>query len=112
MNFNSAAVSASDPNAPLTRRLQALSVFQVFNDILVLNGPGFNNGSATSARAGFNASGSNEWDGSVVLGSAAPSLANPYINTAANSQLIVSGVVSDPNQLSSLDQDRRGRVDS
>lgn len=102
INFSSPDVSSTDPSAlllnpslPYNAATNPLVGFQVFNDILVLNGPGFNNLGAL-----YNASGDNEWDGSVILGSAPPALAYPTVDTAAGTQLTVSGIVSDPNQIS------------
>jgi autotransporter-associated beta strand protein len=104
LNYNAADTLTSDPNAVLANPNLAYSSktnpeigFQVFNDILVLNGPGF-----TSLGALYNASGDNEWDGSVILGSAPPALADPTININSKTELVVSGVVSDPNQASSV----------
>ena len=114
LNFNTFDLASNDPNAltgapfqyyenaaltpnSVTKPTTTVGGFQVFNDILVLNGPGFNNQGAL-----YNASGDNEWDGSIILGSPPPALANPWINNAPNTQLIVSGVISDQNQASSL----------
>ena len=68
--------------------------FQVFNDLLTLNGPGFNNVGAL-----HNLSGSNIWNGGLTLGSPLPNTSDITIGVEANTQLTVSGVVGDdPNR--------------
>jgi autotransporter-associated beta strand protein len=103
-------LGANDPNGVLKNPALAYNAttnpyigFQVFNDIVVLNGPGFSGLGALD-----NAVGDNTWDGSVVLGSPsgvpltgdvtievpAASKAQPYTD------LTISGVVSSYTPLS------------
>jgi autotransporter-associated beta strand protein len=125
LNFNTTDVLTTDPDALVGSLFQyyqnsdlatqsaakpnSIDGFQVFNDILVLNGPGFNPGTG-GLGALYNAAGDNEWDGSVILGSSPPALANPFINTAANTQLLASGIINDPNQVSSVNKIGTGEL--
>ena len=78
--------------------------FQVFNELLVLNGPGFN---GLGALNNFN--GENIWGGNVILGSVAavnsPVSIGAYGPTPAdpNTDLNVEGILSDPNRQPELD---------
>ena len=56
-----------DPSKPFDVLSNPVIGFQVFNDLLTLNGPGFNNVGAL-----HNLSGSNIWNGGLTLGSPLP----------------------------------------
>ncbi len=121
INYSSTDIITSDPNALVGSLFQyyqngslatasksnptSIDGFQVYNDILIMNGPGFNGLGAL-----YNAVGDNEWDGSIILGSPPPALANPFINNAPNTQLLVSGIISDPNQVSTLNKIGTGEL--
>ena len=83
-----------DPSKPFDVLSNPVIGFQVFNDLLTLNGPGFNNVGAL-----HNLSGSNIWNGGLTLGSPLPNTSDITIGVEANTQLTVSGVVGDdPNR--------------
>src|SRR5205814_1789102 len=67
--------------------------FTVLKERLTLNGPGFNGLGAL-----YNATGNNDWASGVTLGSLNPLGSDVSIGVAASTNLIVSGVVSDPIQ--------------
>ncbi|MBA2227575.1 sialidase family protein, partial [Thermogemmata fonticola] len=79
-----------DPTQPYHPVNNPYIGFQVFNNLLELNGPGFNNLGAL-----HNKSGSNIWNGDVRLGSPLPNTSDVTIGADSNSQLTISGVVSD-----------------
>jgi autotransporter-associated beta strand protein len=92
-----AGVSGADPNAVLQDPTQPFNPvtnpvvgFQVFNDILVLNGPGFNGLGAL-----HNLAGKNIWNGDVSLGGPVPNTSDVTIGVETNTVLTVEGVVSD-----------------
>jgi autotransporter-associated beta strand protein len=100
------SLAANDPNAVLLDPTKAFNSvtnpivgFQVFNDLITLNGPGFGGIGALS-----NLAGNNGWDGNVFLGGGSPNTGAASIGAAAstvnspNTDLTISGVVSDPNQ--------------
>ena len=122
MNF--VGLSPSDPNAvlqdpskPYNPTTNPVVGFQVYNDLLTLNGYGFN-----FIGALHNLGGTNGWDGNVVLGSATSTQANVYIGVAApvaatkttpatTGQLTIGGVVSDYAPLNpALDKVGGGRL--
>ena len=83
-----------DPSKPFDVLSNPVIGFQVFNDLLTLNGPGFNNVGAL-----HNLSGSNIWNGGLTLGSPLPNTSDITIGVEANTPLTVSGVVGDdPNR--------------
>ena len=79
-----------DPTLPYHSVNNPYIGFQVFNALLELNGPGFNGLGAL-----HNKSGSNIWNGDVRLGSPPPNDSDITIGVDSNSQLTISGVVSD-----------------
>jgi autotransporter-associated beta strand protein len=85
------------------------SGFIVLNEILTLNGPGFNPGSGVLG-ALHNLSGNNEWAFFVNLGSPAPNNSAVNIGVAANTNLTVSGVVQDPNTINALTKILPGKL--
>ena len=124
INFNAAILGTGsnspnglDPNGILQTPNPSLATyskadpyvgFQVFNDLLVLNGPGFNPTAPNSTGfasgvlgALYNLSGTNGWDGNVILGSPStvPNTGDVDINAAANTSLTISGVVSSASPL-------------
>ena len=87
----------SDPNAILRNPALAFDPvtnpvvgFQVFNDLLVLNGPGFNGLGALHNLAGLNI-----WNGGVTLGGPFPNTSDVTIGVEASTQLTISGDVTD-----------------
>ena len=90
-------VAGTDPNAVLENPALAFDPvtnpvvgFQIFNDQLVLNGPGFNGLGAL-----HNLTGKNIWNGAVTLGSPLPNTSDVTVGVETNTQLTVSGVVGD-----------------
>jgi autotransporter-associated beta strand protein len=79
-----------NPNQPYNPTSNPYVGFQVFNDQLELNGPGF-----AGLGALHNKSGRNIWNGPVRLGSPLPNTSNITIGVEANSELTISGVISD-----------------
>ncbi len=79
-----------DPTQPYNSTTNPYIGFQVFNDLLELNGPGFNNLGALN-----NNRGQNIWNGDVRLGSPLPNTSDVHIGVAANSELTISGILSD-----------------
>jgi len=73
--------------------------FTIVNELLVLNGPGYNPGTGALG-ALYNAAGNNTWAGTVVLGSPPPAGSNVSIGAAAAggtiTNLLISGVIKDP----------------
>jgi fibronectin-binding autotransporter adhesin len=107
-----ASLNPGDPNGILQNPALPFNAvsnlyvgFQVFNDLITLNGSGFNGLGALS-----NAAGNNGWDGNVILGSGPPNSGAASIGAAAGSQLTVSGVVQDGTQRGSLTKLLPGRV--
>jgi autotransporter-associated beta strand protein len=102
-------IPTTDPNAILSGG--KVVGFQVFSDLLVLNGPGY-----TTLGALYNASGNNAWDGNMFLGSAAPSTGQVNIGVAAssivspNTDLTISGQISDPFRQPDLHKILGGRL--
>jgi autotransporter-associated beta strand protein len=97
IEFAPTVLAVGDPNGILRDPTQPYHPvnnpyvgFQVFNDILELNGPGFNNLGAL-----HNKSGRNIWNGPVRLGSPLPNTSDITIGVDSNSELTISGVVSD-----------------
>ena len=91
------AVSGTDANAvlqnpalPFNPLTNPVVGFQVFNDLLILNGPGFDGLGAL-----HNLAGNNIWNGGVTLGGPLPNTSDVTIGVEAVTQLTVSGVVSD-----------------
>ena len=89
--------------------------FQVFNDLLTLNGPGYNPVNPGTTGAGslgalHNLTGDNIWSGDVTLGSLPPSTGFVGIGVAADTELIVSGAVIDPNRQPELRKVLPGRL--
>lgn len=72
--------------------LQIAGGFTVANELLTLNGAGFGGIGAL-----HNLTGNNVWGGRVFLGSLPPDNFAVSIGVASGTNLIVSGVVSDPN---------------
>ncbi len=79
--------------------------FQVFNQLLTLNGPGFNNMGAL-----HNLAGNNIWSGDITLGSPAPASGSINIGAAANTNLTLSGVLANPNRSAPLVKVGSGRL--
>ncbi len=117
LNFVSLA-ALGDANGVLKDRTKVFDAvknpylgFQVFNEQLTLNGAGFNGMGAL-----VNANGNNIWNGSVFLGSPAPSTGSVAIavtaapSANANTDLTISGVISDPNRTTPLDKIGTGRL--
>ena len=122
LQFEFTSLSASDPNAVLKNRdlpfdpvTNPVIGFQVFNDLLTLNGPGYNpvNPGTTglgSLGALSNLTGDNIWNGDVTLGSLPPSTGFVGIGVAGDTELIVSGAVIDPNLQPALRKVLPGRL--
>ena len=104
-------LEANDPNGvlqnpalPYNAATNPYIGFQVFNELLVLNGPGFNGLGALN-----NLNGDNIWGGSVQLGSSSPNNtavsigANGPTAQGPNTDLNIEGLVSDPNRQPELD---------
>ena len=90
-------MTASDLNAVLRNPALAFDPvtnpvvgFQVYNDLLVLNGPGFNGLGAL-----HNLTGLNIWNGGVTLGGPFPNTSDVTIGVEASTQLTISGDVTD-----------------
>ena len=97
LELNFATLGANDPNGllknpalPFNAATNPYVGFQVFNDQLTLNGPGFN------TTPGFfggdlgslhNLNGANAWDGNVIFGSPYPNNSDVDINVADGTQL-------------------------
>ncbi len=117
LEFVPGTLTANDPNGilqnpilpfqpfPALPNFNPYIGFQVFNDLLTLNGPGFGNIGALHNLAGDNA-----WDGDIIFGSPPPSQGNINIGVAANTNLTISGVISDPNRAPRLDKILPGRL--
>src|SRR6185437_7664692 len=71
--------------------------FTILNEALVLNGYGLIGSGGPSTGALFNALGNNSWAGPVNFGSGVSSTTFASIGGAANTDLIVSGVVTSSN---------------
>jgi autotransporter-associated beta strand protein len=142
INYNPGAgvdntnIPSTDPNAilqnpslPYNAATNPIIGFQVFNDLLVLNGPGWNPADPTGNPPGasttistaygalYNAAGANGWDGNVMLGSNTSSSNDPMsgsndvsIGAATGASLTVSGVVSEPNSAPLLRKVQPGEV--
>jgi autotransporter-associated beta strand protein len=102
----------TNPALPFNAKTNPYVGFQVFNELLVLNGPGSADQGALS-----NENGDNIWGGSVILGSPSPNNAGfVYVGAAAtstndpNTDLNIEGVVSSPNGSTELDKVDDGRV--
>jgi large repetitive protein len=90
-------LGANDPNGILQNPAQPFHPvnnpyvgFQVFNNLLTLNGPGFGGIGAL-----HNLTGNNIWNGGVTLGSPLPNTSDITIGVAADTELKISGVVRD-----------------
>jgi autotransporter-associated beta strand protein len=94
-----------NPFLPYNATTNPVVGFQVFNDILVLNGPGYSNLGAL-----YSLNGNNGWDGSVILGSVPPEYDGVAIGAFANTTLMISGIVSDPNRVTTLNKVDPGEV--
>jgi len=79
-----------DPTLPFNPITNPVVGFQVYNDILVLNGPGFNGLGAL-----HNLTGKNIWNGDLSLGGPLPNTSDVTIGVETNTVLTVEGVVSD-----------------
>jgi autotransporter-associated beta strand protein len=131
LELNFSTLAANDPNGILefpnsayhpttfNAKTNPYVGFQVFGDLLVLNGPGFNplvpNTSGLSTNpytsgyaagvlgALYNASGNNAWDGNVILGSPSnvPDTGDVTIGAAANSNVAIEGIVSSATPIAS-----------
>ncbi len=115
LELNFSTLGANDPNGllqfpnqPYNAKTNPYVGFQVFNDLLVLNGPGFNPTAVNTSGfnsgvlgALYNQSGSNAWDGNVILGSPGtlPNTGDVTIGANANSNLTISGVISSASLL-------------
>ena len=104
-----------DPTKPFNAQTNPVIGFQVFNDLLTLNGPGFNPTNPNDPGAGSlgalqNLTGFNIWDGDVTLGSLPPSTGFINIGVAANSQLLIAGTIDDPNRQPQLHKILPGRL--
>jgi fibronectin-binding autotransporter adhesin len=109
-------LGANDPNGILLNPALPFNAvtnpyigFQVYNDLLTLNGPGFGGIGALNSLSSY-LSGQNIWSGNVTLGSPPPSVGSVQIGVAANSSLIVSGVIGDPNRSPQLVKVLPGRL--
>ena len=122
LQFEFTTLSHLDANAILQNRdlpfdpvTNPVIGFQVFNDLLTLNGPGYNPVNPGTTGAGslgalHNLTGDNIWSGDVTLGSLPPSTGFVGIGVAADTELIVSGAVIDPNRQPELRKVLPGRL--
>ena len=122
LQFEFTTLSGADPNAILQNRnlpfdpvTNPVIGFQVYNDLLTLNGPGYNPVNPGSTGLGSlgalsNLSGDNMWSGAVTLGSLPPSTGFVGIGVAADTELTVSGPVGDPNRQPELRKVLPGRL--
>jgi autotransporter-associated beta strand protein len=119
LQLNFVGLGANDPNGilqnpalPFNPTTNPYVGFQVFNDRLTLNGSGFNPTGFFSAELGAlsNLNGENVWSGGVTLGSPPPNTGAVSIGVEGASELILSGVVSDPNRTPELIKISPGRL--
>ena len=94
-----------NPNLPYNPLSNPYIGFQVYNQLLTLNGPGYGGIGALS-----NLRGQNIWSGNITLGSVPPATGAINIGAETNSSLTLSGVLSDPNRQPTLVKVRPGRV--
>mgnify|MGYP005837221185 CR=1 FL=1 len=94
-----------NPNQPFHPTNNPYIGFQVYNQLLTLNGPGYGSIGALS-----NLAGQNIWSGNITLGSPFPASGAVSIGAESGSSLILSGVLSDPNRQPNLQKVRSGRV--
>ena len=79
--------------------------FQVFNDLITLNGPGFGNIGALNSLTGRNS-----WNHDVILGSPPPTPGSVSVGAANGSELEIEGVIRDPNRQPTLIKVLPGKV--
>ncbi|MDW8244825.1 MAG: autotransporter-associated beta strand repeat-containing protein, partial [Thermogemmata sp.] len=94
-----------NPNLPYHPTNNPYVGFQVFNQLLTLNGPGYGGIGALN-----NLAGQNIWSGNITLGSLPPATGAISIGAEALSSLTLSGVIADPNRQPNLQKVRPGRV--
>jgi autotransporter-associated beta strand protein len=94
-----------DPSQPFHPVANPVVGFQVFNDLITLNGPGFGNIGALS-----NLTGRNSWNHDVILGSPPPTPGTVSIGAATGSELEIEGVIRDPNRQPTLVKVLPGKV--
>ena len=100
-----------DPTKPFNSFSNPIVGFQVFNDLLTLNGPGFNNVGTLSNLAGKNGWDGGASNGGVILGNLTLDTTSPVnIGAAANSELTIGAIISDPNRQPLLTKVLPGRV--
>jgi autotransporter-associated beta strand protein len=94
-----------NPALPFNATTNPYIGFQVFNNQLTLNGGGFGGIGAL-----HNLTGNNAWSGDVTLASPPPFGNAVQVGVATGSELILSGLVRDPNQVASLVKVQPGRL--